>query len=264
MRRTVALVFDDLNTSFESIPPLRAALRKYVEEQVRPGDLVAIIRTGGDAGALQQFTSDRRQLLAAVERVRWNPCSSRGLYITTPVRDPRFASVPSGGSPCGGNRPVQGTLGVLKFILGGMRELAGRKSLVIFSDSLPIEAMDGGDETAATASSDEDSGDSADSATTSYAYLYQRVAEAAIRASVVIYGVDTRGLPTLMPTAMDKTSGMSGRQMGALLSARSLDMVAGREGQKLLAGQTGGFVVYNNNDIYLGLRRIAEDLKGYY
>jgi hypothetical protein len=41
-------------------------------------------------------------------------------------------------------------------------------------------------------------------------------------------------------------------------------MTAGREGQTLLASQTGGFVVYNTNDLNLGLRRIAEDLKGYY
>ncbi|MFL6228302.1 MAG: VWA domain-containing protein [Pyrinomonadaceae bacterium] len=276
VRRTIALVFDDLNTSSESIPPLRAALRKYVEEQVRPGDLVAIVRTGGGAGALQQFTNDRRQLLAAVERVRWNPCSSRGLYITAPVRDPRDLTIPDN-EICGGNRPVQGALGVLKFLLGGMRELAGRKSLVIFSDSLPIETEEENNSAMVRASaptslsrsasgsapSSEDEGDSTDGSA-SYAYLYQRVAEAANRASVVIYGVDTRGLPTLMPSAIDHTSGMGGRQMGALLSARSLDMVRGREGQKLLASETGGFVVYNNNDINLALRRIAEDLKGYY
>src|SRR5215207_3290108 len=38
----------------------RAALRKFVDEQVQPGDLVAILRTAGGVGALQQFTTDRR------------------------------------------------------------------------------------------------------------------------------------------------------------------------------------------------------------
>jgi VWFA-related protein len=254
VRRTIALVFDDLNTSFESVPPLRAALRKYVEEQVRPGDLVAVIRTGGDAGALQQFTTDRRQLLAAIERVRWNPCSSRGIQITTPVPDPRVRLAPAVTGLCGGSRPVQGALGVLKFILGGMRELSGRKSLVVFSDSLPVDEKESDDVATSPASPDG----------TSYAYLYQRVAEAAIRASVVIYGVDTRGLPTLVPSALDYTSGMDGRSINTLLSSRERAMVTGREGQSLLASQTGGFVVYNTNDIDLGLCRVAEDLKGYY
>jgi VWFA-related protein len=263
VRRTIALVFDDLNTSFESVPPLRAALRKYIEEQVRPGDLVAIIRTGGGAGALQQFTSDRRQLLAAVERVRWNPCSSRGIHIITPTRDARVGLIPADGALCG-SRPVQGTLGVLKFILGGMRELSGRKSLVVFSDNLPIDVKEDEGATGAAASSSEDDSDSTDRGT-SYAYLYQRIAEAAIRASVVIYGVDTRGLPTLVPSAIDNIPGSrDGRAINALMSARSRFMTQGREGQTLMAQQTGGFVVFNNNDINHGLRRIAEDLKGYY
>jgi hypothetical protein len=38
----------------------RAARRKFVDEQVQPGDLVAILRTAGGVGALQQFTTDRR------------------------------------------------------------------------------------------------------------------------------------------------------------------------------------------------------------
>mgnify|MGYP000346616369 CR=1 FL=1 len=39
---------------------------------MQPGDLVAIVRTGGGMGALQSFTADKRQLAAAIERVKWN------------------------------------------------------------------------------------------------------------------------------------------------------------------------------------------------
>src|SRR5205085_3324768 len=70
VRRTIALVVDDLGLSFESTVYTRTALRKFVEQQMQPGDLVAIVRTSAGAGALQQFTSDKRQLLAAVERIR--------------------------------------------------------------------------------------------------------------------------------------------------------------------------------------------------
>ncbi|HEX8396120.1 MAG TPA: VWA domain-containing protein, partial [Pyrinomonadaceae bacterium] len=73
VRRTIALVVDDLGLSFESTAYVRAALKRFVDEQVQPGDLVAIIRTGGGVGALQSFTSDKRQLYAAIEKVRWNP-----------------------------------------------------------------------------------------------------------------------------------------------------------------------------------------------
>src|SRR5215218_6621062 len=72
VKRTIALVVDDLTLSFESVYHTRRALKKFVDEQMQDGDLVAIVRTGAGIGALQQFTTDKRQLLAAIERVRWN------------------------------------------------------------------------------------------------------------------------------------------------------------------------------------------------
>jgi len=62
VRRTIALVVDDLGLSFESTYYVRQALKKFLDQQMQPDDLVAIIRTAGGIGALQQFTSDKRQL----------------------------------------------------------------------------------------------------------------------------------------------------------------------------------------------------------
>ena len=72
VHRTIAIVVDDLGLSFESVSILRRALKKFVDEQIQPGDLVAIIRTAGGAGVMQQFTSDKRLLHAAIERVKYN------------------------------------------------------------------------------------------------------------------------------------------------------------------------------------------------
>jgi VWFA-related protein len=70
-RRTVALVVDDLGLSAESINQVRKQLRKFIAEELQPNDLVAIVRTGGELGALQQFTNDKRLLNRAVERLKW-------------------------------------------------------------------------------------------------------------------------------------------------------------------------------------------------
>ena len=85
VRRTIAVVVDDLNLSFPSIYFTRRALRKFVDEQMQPGDLVAIIRTGGGIGAMQQFTSDKRLLNAAIEKIRWNPLGDGGFDTLTSV-----------------------------------------------------------------------------------------------------------------------------------------------------------------------------------
>src|SRR5437762_2305012 len=85
VRRTIALVVDDLGMSFESISAVRDSLKKFVDEQMQPGDLVAIIRTGAGIGALQQFTADRRQLYAAIERIRWYPSGRSSIGAFAPI-----------------------------------------------------------------------------------------------------------------------------------------------------------------------------------
>jgi len=85
IRRTIALVVDDLTLSFVSTYYVRRALKKFVDEQMQDGDLVAIIRTGAGIGALQQFTSDKRVLYAAIEKVKWNPQGSGGITAFAPI-----------------------------------------------------------------------------------------------------------------------------------------------------------------------------------
>src|SRR2546423_1334772 len=85
VRRTVALVVDDLGTSFESMYYVRRALKKFVDEQMQPGDLVAIMRTSAGMGALQQFTSDKNVLYHAIERVRWYPLGRSSVSAFAPM-----------------------------------------------------------------------------------------------------------------------------------------------------------------------------------
>ena len=258
MRRTIALVIDDLGMSFQSVAFARNQARKFLNEQLQPNDLVAIIHTSGEVGALQQFTTDRRMLSNAIDRLRWYPCSRTGVDVFAPVGTP---AVPVE-LPCGSSRNIRGTLQVLRFIVEGMRELPGRKSLVLMSDQLPIETQDPGT-TTQTAEDDDVAGDR-----TNYQAQLKKVAELAIRASVVIYAVDTRGLQYTGLTAADKVT-FPPRQnvqpdqvLNRIMSNRSMAMTAGREGSELIAKQTGGFVVRNSNDF--GLKKIAEDQNGYY
>jgi len=94
VRRTIAVVVDDLGLSWESTSYVRRALKKFVDDQIQPGDLVAIIRTSGGMGALQQFTADKRQLYAAVERVKWNSLGRGGVSAFAPMEPPIPNAVP--------------------------------------------------------------------------------------------------------------------------------------------------------------------------
>ena len=265
VRRTVALVVDDLGMSFQSVSLARSQARKFINEQLQPNDLVAIIHTSGEVGALQQFTTDRRMIYNAIDRLRWYPCSRAGVHVFAPVGTP----TPGADAPCGGTRNIRNTLQALRFIVEGMRDLPGRKSLVLLSDQLPIETQE-----PATNVLNPGDGDLSD-VRTDYTGQLKKVAELAIRSSVVIYAVDTRGLAYTGLTAADNframdPKGMNSRvsardlteRMNSTMSARSLSMITGREGADLIARQTGGFMVRNSNDFKL--KEIADDQKGYY
>jgi VWFA-related protein len=268
-RRTIALVVDDLGISWESMATVRTQVKKLIDE-MSPNDLLAIIRTGGDVGALQQFTNDKRVLQSALDRLRWNPCSRAGIHVFQPVGSEE-------GSALCSQYVMNGTLKSLKFILQGMSLLPGRKSMIVLSDYLPIQdqqpsaydqtvnAMRGSSvdmnvdpESASTDNSSSDIG-------TNYYNQLQRIAEIAIRSSVVIYAVDTRGLQYTGLTAADRPTGNSrqiGTQITQTMNSRSAQLWSGREGADMIARQTGGFLVRNSNDF--GLKRILEEQQGYY
>ena len=253
-RRTVALVVDDLGLSAESMGPVRKQLRKFVAEEVQPNDLVAIVRTGGELGALQQFTNDKRLLSRAVEKLRWNRCNRVGVHVLRPISG--FESALDGPEfSCGGNS-FHRTLKALRFILDAMGQLPGRKSMVLLSDSLPIENQEIQFENEALNTFPN---------TRNFYSALEKIAEKAIRASVVIYSVDTQGLQYTGITAADNirlTRSTMNTQISNIMSSRSMLLTGRREGGRLIADQTGGFQVRNSNSFELP--RIMQDQSGYY
>ena len=248
-RRTIALVVDDLGLSAESMTYARRAVRKFVAEQMQPNDLVAILRTGTQVGALQQFTNDKRLLTRAVDQLRWNVCSRAGINVLPAAGSPAYA---------GCRHSYASTLSQLRAIVEAMGELPGRKSLILMSDSVPIQnqELQPYEYEGVPDSAGED-------------WVYRRglnkIAERAIRSSVVIYAVDTQGLQVTGPTAADQYSGNIYQvmaQMRNVMGTRSRLLQDRRAGGDMLARQTGGFQIRNSNDYQFD--RIMEDQSGYY
>lgn len=259
IRRTIAVVVDDLGLSFESTYYVRRALKKFVDEQMQTGDLVAIIRSSGGVGALQQFTSDKRQLYAAIERVKWNANGRSVVGAFAPIEPPTPG--PSGPAIDAANEELNqfreelfavGTLGAVSYVVKGLRDLPGRKSILLISDGLRIYGRD--------------------DPTRNYRTLQklQRLIDEAGRASVVIYTMNATGLQVLGLTAADNlnsadgTGARSPQEVERLLSERRNAAFEAEEGLDLLARQTGGIPIRNTNDLSGGIRRVLEDQRGYY
>ncbi|HEY8563504.1 MAG TPA: VWA domain-containing protein [Pyrinomonadaceae bacterium] len=261
IRRTFALVVDDLSLSFESAHFVRNALRKFVDEQMQGGDLVAIIRTGAGIGALQQFTSDKRVLYAAIERVKWNPLGRGGIGAFAPIRDNEKIANEEESEESREAREnsenafedfrgaffATGTLGALRFIVNGMKELPGRKSVILFSDGFKLLERD-------------EQGFSGGGRVLEF---LRQLVDTANRASVVFYTIDGRGLQTTGITAADSVNTINPNRVQQILSERSGELFDTQSGLSYLAEQTGGFAILNNNDLSGGVRRVLED-QSYY
>jgi VWFA-related protein len=259
VRRTIAIVVDDLGLSFESTAYVRQSLKKFVDQQVQPGDLVAIIRSAGGMGALQQFTSDKQQLYAAVERVKWNPQGSGGISAFAPIDRSGMEQNLIGDSNLSPASSADdqvnqfkeeifsvGTLGALNYVVKGMREMPGRKSILLVSDGIKIFNQDD------------------TSRTTRVLDALRRLTDLANRASVVIYTMDARGLQTLGLTAADSVGGLSPDQIETEMQNRRNSFFESQNGLNYLAEQTGGIPIRNTNDLARGMKRVLDDQSGYY
>ncbi len=296
-RRIIALVVDDLGLSFESMGYVQKALRKFVDEQVQPGDQVAVIRTSADAGSLQQLTTDKRQLDAAIEQVRWNPAGRGGLSP--------FADLANHGDPNiresqqifeeveesrAGNYAV-GSLETLGFVVRGLGELPGRKAVLFISEAFRLFNTQGRN--------------------VQLLRTMRRITDDANRSSTVIYTLDASGTQTLGLTAADNARGpaylfdpqtlsdpgsgiavprhrprgtaqradsetaRAGAQaeadsisafkaLDALTQQRQTRNIESQSVLSFLAQETGGLSVRNTNDLSVGIQRLLDDQQGYY
>lgn len=261
VRRTIVLVVDDLGLTVGSMHWVKDALKKFVDEQMQPDDLVAILRTGSGVGSLQQFTSDKRLLHAAISKLKWNIMGRGGLWTFEPIR-PTTKDLVNGmisedgstkNSP-GNERDKQnekntsefreetytiGTLGTLRHIIAGLNVLPGRKSVILFSDGIKMDIQI------------EDQ--------------MKRVVDYANRAGVVINTIDAKGLidPGFIGPEND-TRTMTFEAIDAVQVDRRTSAIRMQEGLSYLSYGTGGTPVKNTNFLHEGVARILRSENGYY
>jgi VWFA-related protein len=262
VQRTLALIVDDLTLSFESMHFVRRALKKFVDEQMQPGDLVAIVRVGSSIGALQQFTTDKAQLHAAIDRVKYNPLVGRTSAFA-PFGSEDFQG---GGNPSqeedrslrANDNPrlfrddlmARSSLQATSYVVQGMRGLPGRKAVLVLSEGFLLNE--------------------------STKEHIRRIVDSANRSAVTVHTMDARGLQPLGLTAADDIGlpinaanltgrrAMSGQQIQASLERRRIHLINTQDGLNYLAEQTGGFAIRNTNDLSSGIRTALDDQTNYY
>ncbi len=274
-KRRFVLVVDDLSTAPGNMADARKAMRLFVERQRAEDDAVAVTTTSGAGGVLQDFTQDRDALKRAVERVmsRYQAVEPSG----TPYLSEYQAELIDRGDVEALNMAVREvlqtedylgeigarekayaqarrmafeimersgrTLRAIESIVRGLAPLPGRKVVVLVSDGFLVGL----------------------GAAENRAYDVRQIIDAATRAGVVLYALDTRGLIADVPGGGAAFQGPGVLNApGARASLQTRGNEAQRQSLNALAEDTGGFLVRNTNDLSAGFERIVRDNDVFY
>ncbi len=291
----MAILLDYATTEFLNQKLVREAAIKYVEQKLRPTDFIAVFALGSSLRFLSDFTNDRQKLVAALKTTdaRGSAYAAETAGLDAAIADARGAAVdndstalavPSGpgGVLAGEARSAQGSnqamamiaarieaqyvalqsavqkqqtrevLTAIRAIALGLRHIEGRKSLILFSQGFVVgEQLE--DELHA-------------------------VANAANRAHVAIYSIDSRGL-----TNREMSGGLAPKdELTAVIAKpqrRRMEVTAGESvfdrvlevgrdvkesALRYISNATGGALIRNTNDLSLGLARVDEEEHSYY
>ena len=115
---------------------IRRALHGFVDTGLLPTDLVAIVRTGESRGMLQSLTNDRGALQAAIDALRYNTLSRKGVSPSGDVVQLGLGT-PEVDEVSGLQRSVStaGSLAALNLVVQAARDVPGRKTVIFASEA---------------------------------------------------------------------------------------------------------------------------------
>ncbi len=256
--RIYLLVLDDLHTTALRSQRTKLAARTFIERYIGANDLAAVVHTCGRGDAGQDFTSNPRLLLQAVDKFMGRKLRSSTLNKIDDVN--RRAGTGLESDPARDlddkergfqARNALDTVRNLSQYLGNIR--GRRKALVMFSEGIDYNIYDimSIDNSGATES-------------TSVMDATRDMIAAATRANVAIYGVDPRGLGASFDGLAEIQSFPDDTSLGLTQSALLNETRLGQDSLRTMSDETGGFAVVNRNDFATAFQRIVDDNSSYY
>ena len=237
-RRLVILYFD--MTAMVGAESMRAfsAAQKFVETQMDPSVLMAIMAfQGGAVRVKADFTDNRAQLEEVLLRLIYGDDSDGDGFPDNSDTGTAFGQDDAEFNIFNTDRQ----LSALQTAMSMLRPLPERKTLVYFSSGLRLNGTDNHAQLRATTN-------------------------AARRANVSIHAVDARGLVAQAPLGDASRPSPGGIQMftgqGAIGLANNFQRT--EDTLYALSKDTGGNAMFDYNDLSLGIVRAAESLTSYY
>jgi VWFA-related protein len=251
--RVYLIVLDDLHTQAQMTPRTRLGARQFVERFMGANDIAAVVHTSGRTDAAQEFTSNQRLLLEAIDKFIGKKL--RSALLNRLDEEQRTRATRAAGDPI--NDPdtmergfhARNTLDSLRNyaqVLEGVR--GRRKALVYFSEGIDYDIHDPFGNRDATTIIDST----------------KDAISAATRANVAFYGIDVRGLGAGSETAIEIQSLPTDPTLNLGVGALYNEVRLGQDSLRVLSDETGGFAVVNTNDVAGAFQRLVEENSSYY
>ncbi len=270
--RTIIFFIDDLHLAADSLARTRKLLLRFIDDQTGQNDQVAITTASGQIGFLQQFTDDKTVLRAAVARLGLRNVAARdnerpamsesqaaaierndpdvlGFYVDFVIREygpgtSRQSAENEARSRASrllelSNDVAARTLSGLQSLMRTAAQLPGRKLAYFISDGFLL---------------DTNRSETLD--------RLRRVTDAALRAGVVVYTLDARGLSTggLYDASSEGTFDPTGR----LSRGARNEIAETQDPLHLIADETGGRALLNTNALETAVVKALKETAVYY
>jgi VWFA-related protein len=247
--RIYLIVLDDVHTDFTRTPRVKAATRRFIEQNFGTNDLAAVVFTGR-SDASQDFTNNPRLLIAAIEKF-----NGRKLRSTTIQRIEGARVNPQTGNLEPGDdidqmdrafraRNVMNSIRKLSEFMAGVR--GRRKALLLIGEGVDYDIYEATGILGSTASA--------------VMLDTQDAIASATRGNVSIYAIDPRGLTT----GADDLIEVSGTVGDANIQSLQSELRLSQDSLRVLAASTGGFAAVNRNDLDGAFDRIVSENSSYY
>ncbi len=245
-RRLVILLFDTSSMQPEDVQRSVDSARKYVAEQMSTSDLVAVATVSSVLDVLTDFTADLTQVSAALDRLSYSdgtetPPPSAETVATDEeavaaedtVADAEAAELEMF------NNDLR--LRALRTLAESLTFIEQKKAIVYFSAGMQRSGQDNQVE-------------------------LRSAINAAVRANVSIYPIDTRGLQAVVPGGDARQASGRGRNMftGRGMSRQFSRLAASQDTLVSLAADTGGKAFTDTNDFGEAFTRVQTDMSAYY
>ena len=239
--RLVVLFFDTTSMQPEDIERSVDAAKNYINHQMQPADIVAAVSLGNTLSLDQDFTQNKQLLLKAVESYSAGAGEGYQLGATSTTNQVEDATSFTADESEFNDINTDRELFAIQAVAKSLAYLNQKKSMLYFSGGLQRDGIE------------------------NEASLHAAI-NAAVRANLSVYSVDSRGLEAISPLGDASTGSLRGTAAytGSAVQNNFDSNYNTQEVLATLASDTGGKFYSDSNDFAPAFQRMQQDTSAYY